>query len=86
VLLLSFLMYPATVTGSEGNEIICLRFLDSPELYDRCLLEGHKDMHKFETRLAPETPDERSCYCDIRKQNQVELRKRKQGGRLQGKS
>ncbi len=85
-LLLGFLIYPVTVIGSEGEETGCLRFRDSAELYDRCLQEEYNDMHKSDSSVVSKNPDEKPCYCDIRKQKQVELRLRKQEERLQGKS
>ncbi len=85
-LLLGFLVYPVTVIGSEGEETGCLRFRDSAELYDRCLQEEYNDMHKPDSILVPKNPDVKPCYCDIRKQKQVELRLRKQEERSQGKS
>jgi hypothetical protein len=85
-LLVCFLIYPVTVIGSEDKETSCLRFADSAELYDRCLQEDYDDRHIFNPSAAPKNPDEKSCYCDIRKKHQVELRRRKQEERLQGKS
>jgi hypothetical protein len=85
-LLLAFLISPGTAIASEDEKANCQKSSDNAELCDDYLQKVHDDKSKSALSSVQQKPEEKFCYCDVRKQKQVEIRLRNQEGRLPGKT
>jgi hypothetical protein len=71
------LIFPVAAIAGESDEVSYLRFPGSAELYADYQQKVHNDTGKTESGAVQQIPDQKPCYCDVRKQKQVEIRMRK---------
>lgn len=75
-----------SVLPGEKDLASCMEFLGSPELYDSCVEKLNSPKIEPDSGVSNDESDEAACYCDIRKQKQVEFRLKRQAEQDQEQS
>jgi len=86
IMVLALPVNSGSVLPGENDLASCMEFLGSPDLYDSCVEKLKSPEIEPDSGVSNDETDEATCYCDIRKQKQVEFRLKRQAEQDQEQS